>query len=127
MSEKKSELFRFKGLEIWRLGCDLVVQVRSLLRAFPAEERFALTDQLRRSALSIPSNIAEGSSRRTAADFIHFLVIARGSLAEVETQLCVAQRLGYVADIGPYEDFVTTIGHKLNAFIAVLECKSPSV
>ena len=65
-------------------------------KSFPSDEKFGLTNQLRRSAVSVPSNIAEGQSRNTTKDFKHFLFIARGSLAECHTQLIIAQELGYL-------------------------------
>ena len=77
---------------------DLVDRVYELINRFPAEERFALCDQLRRAVVSVPSNIAEGFGRETHKDFAHFLVQARGSLYEVETQLEIAVRRGYVND-----------------------------
>ena len=77
---------------------DLVDRVYEIINRFPAEERFALCDQLRRAVVSVPSNIAEGFGRETHKDFAHFLVQARGSLYEVETQLEIAVRRGYVND-----------------------------
>ena len=77
---------------------DLVDRVYEIINRFPAEERFALCDQLRRAVVSVPSNIAEGFGRETHKDFAHFLVQARGSLYEVETQLEIAIRRGYVND-----------------------------
>ena len=72
-------------------------QVYGQTRIFPADERFGLTQQMRRSAVSIPSNIAEGAARGSNADFRRFLFIAKGSAAELETQLLIAADLGYVA------------------------------
>ena len=86
----------FRELEVWRESMDLVVLVYGLLDALPNHERFALCDQLRRAVISIPSNIAEGFGRDSHKDFGHFLSIARGSLYEVDTQLEIAERMGYL-------------------------------
>jgi four helix bundle protein len=83
----------FRDLLVWQKSMELVVLVYSLSKAFPADERFGLTSQLRRSAISLPSNIAEGQGRETPGDFGRFLNIARGSLSELQTQLVLAQRL----------------------------------
>jgi len=75
---------------------DMVTQVYHLTKDWPASEKYGLTTQLRRAAVSVPSNIAEGSARGSAADFSRFLDIAKGSLAEVETQLEIARRVGLI-------------------------------
>ena len=80
----------FTDLIVWQKAMELVRAVYALSKAFPADERYALTDQIRRAAVSIPSNIAEGYGRSSNADYGHFLAIARGSLYEVMTQVQVA-------------------------------------
>ena len=87
----------YRDLEIWKRGIELVKQVYTLTEAFPDSERFGLYSQLRRAAVSIPSNIAEGQSRNSRREFRQFLSIAFGSLAEVETQAIVAKELGYAS------------------------------
>ena len=82
-------------LEVWRNAMTLVEHVYRISATFPDEERFGLVAQVRRCAVSIPSNIAEGAARSGAAEFLRFLHIARGSLAEVDTQLRLAERLGF--------------------------------
>jgi len=83
-------------LEAWKEAVELSVNVYGLTKGFPKEELYALTSQLRRAAVSIPSNIAEGCARNTNGESIHFLYIALGSLAELETQLIIAMKLGYI-------------------------------
>jgi four helix bundle protein len=94
---------RYTDLLAWQKAMDLVEQVYRLTKSFPKEELYALTVQLRRSALSVPSNIAEGHGRSGRREFAHHLSIALGSLAECETQLRVAQRLGYLHDVSMNE------------------------
>jgi len=85
-------------LIVWQKALVFVERVYALSRPWPTDERFGLTSQVRRAAVSVPSNIAEGSARRSTPSFINFLGISRGSLAEVETQLILAGRLGYLAE-----------------------------
>jgi four helix bundle protein len=84
----------YDHLLIWQKGMDLAVRIYKLTRAFPKDEMYGLTSQLRRSSSSIPANIAEGSKRATKKDFGQFIHIARGSLAETKTHLRLAQRIG---------------------------------
>jgi four helix bundle protein len=86
----------YKDLEIWRRGVELVRNIYLVTRGFPKSETHALVDQIRRAALSIPSNIAEGHTRQHRKEFRQFLFIAFGSLAELETQLIVAAELGFL-------------------------------
>lgn len=80
-------------LKIWHNAIDLAAQVYSATAHFPKEETYGLTSQIRRSAVSVPSNIAEGAGRNTNGDFKHFLAIANGSSYELQTQIIIAQRL----------------------------------
>jgi len=89
----------FKDLEVWKLSIDFVEDVYKLTGAFPENEKFGLVSQMRRAAVSISSNIAEGQGRKNSKEFIQFLYIAKGSLAEIETQLIICERLGYTANI----------------------------
>ncbi|MCI0356403.1 MAG: four helix bundle protein [Acidobacteria bacterium] len=88
----------YRDLVAWQRAMALVVQIYRATQAFPTEERYGLTSQLRRAAVSIPSNIAEGKGRYSSGDTIHFMVQARGSLLEVETQVLIARTLGYLSD-----------------------------
>jgi four helix bundle protein len=83
-------------LDAWKVSRALVKSIYELTRTFPKEEMFGLTAQIRRSAISIPSNIAEGAARTGEKEFAHFLNIARGSVSELETQLLLASDLGYI-------------------------------
>ena len=85
-----------KDLDAWQFSIELVSDIYELTKAFPKEEIYGLTNQIRRSAVSIPSNIAEGSARQSSKEFTQFLYIALGSLAEVETQLIIAENLSYI-------------------------------
>lgn len=86
-----------KDLDVWKLSIDLVVDIYKLSESFPKSEVYGLTSQIRRAAVSIPSNIAEGSARKNTKEYIQFLYIALGSLAEMETQLIICQRLNYIS------------------------------
>jgi four helix bundle protein len=85
----------YKDLIVWQKAIELVLAVYQHTTAFPKDEIYGLRQQLRRAAVSIPSNIAEGQCRSTTKDFLHFLVMARGSLGEVETQVLISQRFAY--------------------------------
>ena len=96
--------YQFEKLNAWQESRKMVAAVYQLLNKFPNEERYALCDQLRRAAISVPSNIAEGSGRIAVKEQIHFLEIAFGSLMEVYCQLQLAVDLGYITD----DDFKQT-------------------
>jgi len=91
-------MHQYKKLEIWQNAVDFAIDIYSVTKAFPAEEKFGLTIQLKRAAISIASNIAEGACRNTAKEFHHFLGISSGSVAEVETQLIIAGRLSMIPE-----------------------------
>ena len=88
-----------RNLDVWKLAIDLVSEVYELTKSFPKEENYGLTSQIKRSAISIPSNIAEGSARQSDKELIQFLYIALGSLSELETQFIIAQKLSYIENI----------------------------
>ena len=92
----------YQKLDVWKKAMNVVEQVYQLVKKLPKEELYSLSDQMRRAAVSIPSNIAEGQSRG-GREFIHFLKVAKGSRAELETQLLICVRLNYltVSDIKP--------------------------
>ncbi len=86
-----------KKLDAWKLAMELVKTVYKATADFPAVEKYSLTDQIRRAAVSVPSNIAEGAARQTKKEFANFLHIAQGSLSELDTQLELARELGYLS------------------------------
>ena len=88
----------YRKIEAWRLSDDLAVAVYNQTRTFRREELYGLTGQLRRSAISVPANIVEGSARHSKRDYLHFLHIARGSLAETQYYLHLARRLDFLTD-----------------------------
>ena len=85
----------YKDLVVWQKGITLAKHIYELTQSFPAEEKYGLASQMRRAAVSIPSNIAEGQARHTTGEFIQFLSHAEGSIAELDTQLIIAIELGY--------------------------------
>lgn len=94
---KKEFLVRsHKDLDVYNFSLNLVDSIYNLTKVFPKEEIYGLTSQMRRSAISIPSNISEGAARKHRKEFIHFLYIASGSLAELETQIIIAKRQNYL-------------------------------
>ncbi|GAA3960694.1 four helix bundle protein [Hymenobacter antarcticus] len=109
----------YTNLEVWQLTRKLVAEVYAITQLFPKEELFGLTNQLRRAAVSVPSNIAEGCGRQTPRDTINFLFVTRGSLYEVETQVYVALDLSYVPPATAEALFllVTSCKKLLNGFI----------
>jgi len=105
-----------RDLEVWQKAMQLVTDVYLVTQAFPREELYGLSSQLRRGAVSVPSNIAEGCGRSSKKEFSQFLCHARGSLLEVETQLEIAQNLGYLPDKRVREPLLKSnrIGRMLN-------------
>ena len=99
---------------------DLTVEVYALVKRLPKEEQFALSDQMRRAVISIPSNIAEGEGRNSDKELIKFLLIARGSLWELSTQIEICERLGYLeqSETTVATDLITEISKMLNALLA---------
>jgi four helix bundle protein len=107
-------------LDVWRDAMDLVVMVYAHSASFPGEERFGITSQMRRAAVSVPSNIAEGAARRTQPES-RFCVIARGSLSELDTQLNIASRLGFAQPSPELQRLLNRTFARLNALIRSLE------
>ena len=118
-------LQKYEDLIVWQKAMDLVVEIYRIVKLLPNEEIYALSNQMRRAAVSIPSNIAEGQERSTAKDFINHLYIAKGSKGELETQLLVCARLQYIPlqEMKNAQTLLSEIGKMLNALIQSLTPK----
>ncbi len=112
-------------LEVWNQAVDFVVIIYKLTEGFPKEEKFGLTSQVRRAAVSVPANIAEGAARQSNKEFAHFLSNAQGSASELETELLIAYQLGYLNETG-YHDArasLDTIGRMLTGLLQHLKSR----
>ena len=105
-----------RDLDLWKKSIELVKSVYEILNDFPKNEEFALSSQIRRAAVSIPSNIAEGCGRGTDKELYRFLNIASGSLAELETHMYIAKELGYISDTSDIDDKITVVQKILVGF-----------
>ena len=122
-----SEVRSYKDLLIWQKGIELTERVYQLVKSFPNEELYALTSQIKRCTISIPSNIAEGYGRKSTKNYLQFLRISRGSLFELETQLIIANKLNYITDKEIADTIFNLIaeeGKMLNSFIKKLDIDS---
>ena len=109
----------YKDLLIWQKAFEIVISSYKLVKTFPQEELYALTSQIKRAAIAIPSNIAEGYGRNTDKSFSHFIDISRGSLYELETQLLIAKELDFIQDINMFNHIISLINEEskmINAF-----------
>jgi four helix bundle protein len=112
----------YKELQVWQKAVSLVTETYKRTRGFPSDEKFGLTSQIRRSVTSVPANIAEGWGRGSTKDYVQFLIIARGSLLELETHLIVSRNLGYLG-VEQLESAllqIAEIGRMLNSLIRSL-------
>ena len=119
-----SEIKSYKDLLIWQKGIDIVINLYQLVEDFPKEEIYALSSQLKRASVSIPSNIAEGYGRNSTQSYIHFVSISRGSLFELETQLIIAQKLKFVKNESLLSELMNQITEEskmINSFLNKLE------
>jgi len=118
-------LKNYKELKVWQKSYELCLKIYRLTARFPREERYGLTSQIRRSAVSIPSNIAEGYGRKTTVDYIRLLYISYGSVCELETQILLAGDLGYIKkdDLDKVKEGIGEIERMLKALIKSLENK----
>ena len=121
----RSEEKPHRKLKVWQAGMDFVAELYRDLENFPAQEKFGLTAQLQRAAVSIPSNIAEGAARKNTRELIQFLHVARGSLSELDTQLEICLRVGHL-ERAAYDRLagkLNEISRMLNGLIASLATK----
>ena len=118
-----------KDLEVWKSSVDFVAALYQTTKSFPKEEMYGLTSQMRRSAVSIPSNIAEGSARKHDGEFRQFLYVALGSAAELDTQLVIARRLEYLneQDYLQFSSALNTISRMLQGLIRSIKTKKPPI
>jgi len=119
-------LKNYKDLIVWQKSFQLCLEIYRITKGFPREETYGLTLQIRRTAVSIPSNIAEGYGRKTTPEYIHFLYIAYGSCCELETQILLSAELGYVEAerLRKIEDEFGDVERMLKALIKSLENKT---
>lgn len=115
-------IYSHKDLIVWQKSIDLTLEVYKLTEGFPKDERYGLTSQLRRAAVSIPSNIAEGRYRSTKKDYVHFLRIALGSTAEIETQIVISKRFAWLPNerFSEVDDLLSQVGKMLCSMITKL-------
>jgi four helix bundle protein len=111
------EIRSHKDLNVWKKSIDLVDIIYNVTKSFPKEEIYCLTNQIRRSVISIPSNIAEGAARNSKKEFIQFLYIALGSLSELETQIIIANRQGYLNNLNGLLENIKVIQKLINGLI----------
>jgi len=109
---------RYKDLIVWQKSMVLVKKVYEITKSYPKEELYALTSQTKKSAISIPSNIAEGKGRGSNKDFIRFLYMALGSLYELQTQIEIAEKLGFIKDPKDFFQLSLQIEKMLNRLIS---------
>ena len=114
-----------KDLRVWQQSIEMVTSIYLMTKAFPKDELFGLVSQMRRAAVSVPSNIAEGYARGTDREKLHFLRISSGSMSEIETQLMLSLNLGYVSQeaFDELSENVTSVWKQLNALISSLKKK----
>lgn len=111
----------YNEMDVWLRAIDLAMSVYEATKAMPGDERFGLTQQMRRAAVSIPSNVAEGEGRESFRDRARFYLQARGSLYELETQFHLSHRLGYLEDNAGIRDLTQHVGRLINGVLRDLE------
>ncbi len=119
----KSKMKTHIDLDVWKKSMDFVENIYKISSTFPKEEMYGLTSQIRRAAVSVPSNIAEGASRQGSKEFVQFLYISLGSLSEVETQTMLAKRLNFVSNIDIILKEIITIKKMLNGLITHMKSR----
>ena len=115
----------YKELGVWQKGLVLTTEAYRVTSRFPDDEKFGLTSQIRRAAVLIPANIAEGWGRGTTKEYVQFLLVSRGSLMELETHAIIARQLGYLSEpqLTTFQRMIEEIGQMLNGLIPSLKGK----
>lgn len=123
MDKNTNPIKSYKDLIVWQKSIRLVSEIYKISKKFPVEERYGLTSQIQRAAVSVPSNIAEGRGRRSRKDFVQFLYFSLGSLAELDTQLIIAKELSYIekADYNTIEGLLVEVRMMLSKLLASLK------
>ncbi len=111
----------YKKLEIWKAAIEIGVLTYKISQTFPKTEQYGLISQMQRAAVSVSSNIAEGSSRRTNPDFIRFLEFSLGSCFEIESQLILSEKVGHIEDVGEYENLLEKINTERKLIYAFMQ------
>jgi four helix bundle protein len=113
----------FKNLKVWKKSVDLAVNVYNLTKAFPSEEKFGITSQMRRASVSIPSNIAEGTAKSTSKSFVNSLDISLGESFELETQAIIANLVGLIDDdkFAALDSDITEVQRMINGLVSTVE------
>jgi four helix bundle protein len=124
---EKKQLQSHKDLNVWKKSMEFVQNIYRITREFPQVEQYGLSAQMRRSAISIPSNIAEGAARNSVKEFKQFLYISLGSAAEIETQLEIAEGLGYISNGKSLQTNIIEIRKMLMGLISFVAKKKNSV
>ena len=117
-------ILSYQDLQVWQKSMDLVVEIYKIVKLLPKEETYALSDQMRRAAVSIPSNIAEGQQRQTTKEFKYFLSIAKSSCSELTTQLLICQRINYLTN--SQAQYALSLADEIGRMLTVLSCNLPT-
>ena len=120
MCPRQQSVNDHRDLEVWQKSVELVTKIYRASQSFPKHELYGLTQQLRKAAVSVPSNLAEGAARASRKEFIYFLRIARGSLSEVETQIEIANRLGYLTNPKEVSDSLLTVRKMISSLLSAV-------
>jgi len=113
----KKTIRSHKDLDAWTKSIDLIEDIYSVTKEFPKEEIYVLTSQIRKSAISITSNISEGAARNSSKEFIYFLYVALGSASELESQIIIAERLKYIDDSSDLQEKINAIKNMIKGLI----------
>jgi len=117
----EQKILSYRDLEVWQRGIQLTKQLYIITNTFPNHEQHGLTSQIRRAAVSVPSNIAEGYVRNSTKEFIHFLYISLGSLAELNTQIEIAFNLNYIDNVAEIKQYMELQMKQIRSFINALK------